>query len=435
MAIGTQSTLIGGASKSLLVALDQSGNLAAAHVNVNSSGVEVGTSASPLAVSIGNFPSSQPVTLASVPALASGANTIGAVTQASGPWTVSWSGQSIASVQSGAWTVALATGSSVTLGAGSAVIGSVSVAGPVAVTGPFYQVTQPVSVATLPLPVGAAVAANQPVLNADGGSLAHITNFPPTQNVSAIALPLPSGAAQDGADVTGVNQLAGGAGIRGWLSGIYAKLSGTLSVGINTALPTGANVIGAVIGSGAFTTVGQGLTGAVPVGAPVSVSGIDASGLKQHLRVDTFGAPTDSAWSSGGGSLIALSKAMVAAQQATTAAVTGSSLVPPSPTFTQTSALASNLVLKAAAGSLYACYVTTSSTPGWMMLFDATGAPANGTVMPKNCIYCPANATTEIELPFLTAEPFATGITAVFSSTGPFTLTASSSVFMKGIVQ
>ena len=126
---------------------------------------------------------------------------------------------------------------------------------------------------------------------------------------------------------------------------------------------------------------------------------------------------------------------MVSAQQATTAAVTGSSLVPPSPTFVQTTALASNLVLKAAAGSLYACYVTTGSTAGWMMLFDAVAAPSNGTVAPKNCVYCPANATTEIELPFLTAEPFSTGITAVFSSTGPFILTGSSTAFIKGIVQ
>jgi hypothetical protein len=378
MALGTQSASIGGAAKSLVVALDPNGNLAAAHVNVNSSGAEVGTTTNPLAVTVGNLPASQPVT------------------QANGPWSVSWSGQTVAATQNGAWTVALAAGSSVTLGAGSAAIGSVSVTGSVAVTGAFYPAMQPVSVAMLPLPTGAA---------------------------------------QDGTDATGVTVPTGGSGMRGWLSGIYAKLSGTLSVGLTTALPTGSNVIGAVTGSGAFATIGQGTIGVAPVGAPVSVSGIDASGLKQHFRTDTFGVPTDPAWSSGSGSLVALGKAMVAAQQATTAAVTGSSLVPPSPSFVQTVALASSLVLKAAAGSLYACYVTTGSTAGWLMLFDATAAPANGAVAPKDCIYCPANATTEIELPFLTAEPFATGITAAFSSTGPFTLTASSTAFIKGIVQ
>lgn len=352
MALGIQSASIGGAAKNLIVALDPNSNVAVAHVSVNSSGVEIGTTTNPITVTIGNQPT-----------------------------------------------------------------------------------VQSIAAATLPLPAGAATAANQPTLNADGGALAHIMNLPATQAVSLASLPLPSGAAQDGTDAIGVALPSGGTGIRGWLSGIYAKLSGTLSVGVTTALPAGTNMIGAVTGSGTFMMVGQGATGAAPVGAPVVVSGVDAAGLKQYVRTDTFGTPSDAAWNSGSGSLVSLGKALVAAQQATTAAVTGSSLVPPSPAFVQTAALASSLVLKAAAGSLYACYITTGSTAGWLMLFDASAAPANGTVSPKNCIYCPANATTEIELPFLTVEPFGTGIIAVFSSTGPFTLTASATVFIKGIVQ
>ncbi len=264
----------------------------------------------------------------------------------------------------------------------------------------------------------------------------NVANLPATQPVSAASLPLPVGAAQDGTDATGVTTPTGGSGIRGWLSGIYAKLSGTLAVSIAAALPSGGNVIGAVTGSGVFTVAGQGVVGAAPVGQPISVSGIDGNGNRQHFRTDTFGVPADTAWGgSGAGSLVALGKAMVAAQQATTSAVTGSSLVPPSPSFVQTAALAGSLVLKAGPGSLYACYVTTGATAGWLMLFDATSIPANGAVTPKDCIYCPASATTEIELPFLTAEPFATGIAAAFSSTGPFTLTASSTAFIKGIVQ
>jgi hypothetical protein len=46
------------------------------------------------------------------------------------------------------------------------------------------SVTQPVSAASLPLPSGAATAANQPALNGDGGALAHVTNFPTTQAVN-----------------------------------------------------------------------------------------------------------------------------------------------------------------------------------------------------------------------------------------------------------
>ena len=55
--------------------------------------------------------------------------------------------------------------------------------------------TQAVTVASLPLPAGAAMAAAQPALSGDGGALAHVSNFPSTQAVSATALPLPAGAA------------------------------------------------------------------------------------------------------------------------------------------------------------------------------------------------------------------------------------------------
>ncbi len=63
------------------------------------------------------------------------------------------------------------------------------------VSGSFWQATQPVSAASLPLPAGAATAAAQPGLNGDGGALAHVTNLPATQAVSAASLPLPTGAA------------------------------------------------------------------------------------------------------------------------------------------------------------------------------------------------------------------------------------------------
>lgn len=57
-----------------------------------------------------------------------------------------------------------------------------------------------------------------------------VTNLPAVQPVSADALPLPTGAATDGADATGVVQMSGGVGIRGWLSGIFSKLSNPLAV-------------------------------------------------------------------------------------------------------------------------------------------------------------------------------------------------------------
>jgi len=69
------------------------------------------------------------------------------------------------------------------------------------------------------------------------------------------------------------------------------------------------------------------------------------------------------------------------------------------------------------------------------MVFDATSAPADGAVTPKECAVAPANATTFIDYGGGPPESFATGITAVFSSTGCFTKTASATAFFHGTVQ
>jgi len=108
----------------------------------------------------------------------------------------------------------------------------------------------PISAAVLPLPAGAAadgtdasgVTAPTGGVGIRGwlsgiysvlknGSVAVTGSFyPATQPVSAASLPLPSGAAQDGADGTGITPPTGAAGIRGWLSGIYKLLSGSIAV-------------------------------------------------------------------------------------------------------------------------------------------------------------------------------------------------------------
>jgi hypothetical protein len=74
--------------------------------------------------------------------------------------------------------------------------------GALAVTGTFWQTTQPVSAAALPLPSGAATAAKQPALDVDGGAAAHVTNFPATQAIDAASGALAVGAAADGWNVT-----------------------------------------------------------------------------------------------------------------------------------------------------------------------------------------------------------------------------------------
>lgn len=90
-------------------------------------------------------------------------------------------------------------------------------------------------------------------------------------------------------------------------------------------------------------------------------------------------------------------------------------------------ALEASHILKASAGNLYNLTVNIGATSGWLMLFDATTVPADGAVTPSYATPLLSNGT----LGFLSLEwdtapvHFVNGIVAVFSTTGPFTKTAS----------
>src|ERR1019366_8371621 len=156
-----------------------------------------------------------------------------------------------------------------------------SVAGSLPVTGTFWQATQPVSAASLPLPAGAstsalqttantslatlvtntpalgqalaasavpivlttiqqtaltppaaitgfATAALQPAINGDGGAQTHVMNFPATQPVPAVSLPLPALAATSTkqSDGTQKSQIVDGSG------NVIASTSNALNVNI-----------------------------------------------------------------------------------------------------------------------------------------------------------------------------------------------------------
>lgn len=94
----------------------------------------------------------------------------------------------------------------------------------------------------------------------------------------------------------------------------------------------------------------------------------------------------------------------------------------------------SSLILKASAGNLYRIAVTTGATQGYLMVFNAVTAPADGAVTPQLCRVIAANSSLEVdhaEIP----QRYATGITAVFSSTGCFTKTASATAMIEGDVE
>jgi hypothetical protein len=107
-------------------------------------------------------------------------------------------------------------------------------------------------------------------------------------------------------------------------------------------------------------------------------------------------------------------------------------------THTQSSALASNLVVENAAGNLYSFEVSADSTLSgaawWLMIYDATSAPADGAVTPAKCFAYPSGATGA-SYAFPTPVAFTTGITIAVSTTGCFTKTASAHAFIAGDFQ
>jgi hypothetical protein len=92
-------------------------------------------------------------------------------------------------------------------------------------------------------------------------------------------------------------------------------------------------------------------------------------------------------------------------------------------------------VLKASAGNLYNAYAT-STVAGYLLIFNATSAPADGAVTPQDCVPGALTQTgiyaASINYNPGPAEPFTTGVTLVWSSTGCFTKTASATAFLHG---
>ena len=99
----------------------------------------------------------------------------------------------------------------------------------------------------------------------------------------------------------------------------------------------------------------------------------------------------------------------------------------------QTSAAASTLAAKTSLGYLYSL-TGQSGTAGYILVFDAAAAPSNGTVTPRFCFAVTAGgnyAQAWTEYPV----PFANGIIIMYSTTGCYTLTASTTAFLSAQVR
>lgn len=100
----------------------------------------------------------------------------------------------------------------------------------------------------------------------------------------------------------------------------------------------------------------------------------------------------------------------------------------------RTTVAASTLVLKASAGNLYDWRVTSGASAGYVLIYNATTAPADGTVQPFDCVAVAANATVGSSS-HIVPERYTTGVVIAFSTTGCFTQTLSATAFIRGRVQ
>ena len=100
---------------------------------------------------------------------------------------------------------------------------------------------------------------------------------------------------------------------------------------------------------------------------------------------------------------------------------------------TPSTALEASHVLKASAGTLYSVKVVTTTTAGWLLIFNATSAPADGAVTPID--FYQVGASTFLDVAWPTPLAANAGLTVVFSTTGPFTKTGSATAAFSAQVQ
>jgi hypothetical protein len=176
-----------------------------------------------------------------------------------------------------------------------------------------------------------------------------------------------------------------------------------LLVNVNTALPAGANTIGAVTQASGPWSENQTQVNSAAINTGTGASGTGTQRVAVSNDSSIALQPTSS-------SSLAIAPVVSAAAEGTH-------------------------VFKASAGNLYSAYVTTGGTAGFLLIFNTTTAPADGAVTPIHCVQAPANTTVGVSFSGMPPESFSTGISAAFSTTGCFTKTVSATAFFHGSVQ
>ena len=291
------------------------------------------------------------VNVSSLPSLPAGSNAIGSVTVSNLPSIQAVSATALplptgaatetgnlATVATQTTAINSATGAqadAVWTGTGNGTVVSIlkavygKLAGGVPVTGTFWQATQPVSAATLPLPTGAAtetgnlasVATNSTTLASVTGSQADTAyvsgNGSVVSVLKGIFVRTGNTANYIGPQSDPAYTGSGSASLNSLLRGVYDKLAAALTVNVSSlpSLPAGANAIGSVsVSNFPNTQVVSAASLPLPTGAAQESGGNLAAIATSTSSVNTAtGAQADAAWTgTGSGSVISVLKGLYA---------------------------------------------------------------------------------------------------------------------------
>lgn len=260
--------------------------------------------------------------------------------------------------------------------------GTVGVSGSVAVTGTFWQTTQPVSIASVPS--HAVTNAGTFTIQENGAALTSLQLLDDTIISDNTAF--------------GSTKMVAVGGTDGTNSQVISVTSGGL---VNIADGGGSlTVDGSVSVTGSVAVTGTFWQATQPVSIASTIAVTDNSG---SLTVDApVATPVFVRLSNGSTAVDTLPVSFSAATK----------------TNVGTSAYASNLVIKASAGTLFMINgFNSKSSDQWIQLYDAASLPADGSA-PKLTFYAPAESNFYFDFGMY-GRAFATGIVVGNSSTGP----------------
>ena len=302
--------------------------------------------------------------------------------------------------------------------------------------------------------IAGITASSTATLTVTTGTLAPITGSGGSSNVTIVA-PLGSVAPAAGVSTTldttdaaalqsiVTNTTTGTAGtpatnvvtVQGISGGTAVPVSGTFYPTTQPVSIASGQVVSGALAAGAIVDLGTGATPAANTAnnyLQTLAGAVSSSVFQNNIKNwagTALGAPSNYGTSPGAVEVPGVNAFITNTPAVTCSACATATNQQTPATHAQCSALCTSLVAKASAGTLYSFNVSADSTLSgaawWLLIYDATSKPTDGSVTPAKCYALPSGSVG-INGAFDTGGvAFATGITLAVSTTGCFTSTSS----------